>query len=34
MSESNYYEPTFIKLSEIEKYDIQKEVKDYFKKYR
>lgn len=32
MSESNYYEPTFIKVKDIEKYDIQQEVKDYLKK--
>ena len=32
MSESNYYEPTFIKVNEINNYDIMKEVKDYFKK--
>jgi ADP-ribose pyrophosphatase YjhB (NUDIX family) len=31
MSESNYYEPTFIKLDEINKYDIMENVKEYFK---
>ena len=32
MSESNYYEPTFIKLDEIDKYQVQKEVIDYLNK--
>ncbi len=31
ISESNYYEPTFIKLDEINKYDIMENVKEYFK---
>ena len=31
MSESNYYEPTFIKIDEINKYDIMENVKEYFK---
>ena len=31
MSESNYYEPTFIKVKDIDKYDIMDAVKDYFK---
>lgn len=32
MSESNYYEPTFIDINNIDKYEIQKEVKNYFSK--
>lgn len=32
MSESNYYEPTFIDIKNINKYEIQKEVKNYFNK--
>ncbi len=31
MSESNYYEPTFIKLDELNNYDIMEKVKEYFK---
>lgn len=30
MSENNYYEPTFIKISDIDKYDLKEEVKKYF----
>ena len=32
MSDSNYYEPTFIELKDINNYDIMQEVKDYFSK--
>jgi ADP-ribose pyrophosphatase YjhB (NUDIX family) len=32
MSESNYYEPTFIPLNKINDYDLLDEVKDYFNK--
>jgi len=32
MSESNYYEPTFIKIKDLDKCDIMQEVKDYYKK--
>ena len=32
MSESNYYEPTFIKIKDLDKFDIMQEVKDYYKK--
>ena len=32
MSESNYYEPTFIKMKDLGKCDILQEVKDYYKK--
>ena len=31
MSETNYYEPTFIKIEDLNKIDIMQEVKDYFK---
>ena len=31
MSESNYYEPTFIDIKEIKKYDIMDKLKEYFK---
>ena len=33
MSEQNYYEPTFLKLEEIDQYDIMPEVKNYFKEH-
>ena len=32
MSDSNYYEPTFIEIKDINNYDIMQEVKDYFSK--
>ena len=32
MSEENYYEPTFLKINELENYDVQKEVIEYLKK--
>lgn len=32
MSDSNYYEPTFIDIKDIDKYNIIEEVKKYFKK--
>ena len=32
MSDSNYYEPTFIELKDLNNYDILKEVKDYYNK--
>ena len=32
MNENNYYEPTFINIKEINKYDIMQEVKDYLSK--
>ena len=31
MSKNNYYEPTFIKIEDIDKYDILPEVKNYYK---
>ena len=32
MSKENYYEPTFLKINELEHYDVQKEVIEYLKK--
>ena len=32
MSESNYYEPTFIELKDLNNYDISQDVKDYYRK--
>ena len=32
MNEDNYYEPTFIPISDIEKYDILDSIKKYFTK--
>ena len=32
MSDSNYYEPTFIDIKNLDKYDVIEEVKNYFKK--
>ncbi len=31
MSDSNYYEPTFINVKELNKYDIMDKLKEYFK---
>ena len=31
MSDSNYYEPTFIDIKELNKYDIMDKLKEYFK---
>ena len=31
MSDSNYYEPTFIDIKELDKYDIMNKLKEYFK---